>query len=109
MTARPPWALTTEAISSVSVATATRPICAASARRSTWTIIGTPAMSKSGLSGSLVAALRAGISTRGRFSVIGHGVTRVAKTYGNHGDWRKVGAFIRVARARANRYLNPAE
>jgi hypothetical protein len=25
------------------------------------------------------------------------------------GDWRKVGAFIRVARARANRYLNPAE
>ena len=35
----------------VSVATATRPISAASARRSTWTIIGRPAMSSSGLPG----------------------------------------------------------
>ena len=52
----------------------------ASARRSTWTIIGTPAMSRSGLPGSRVAAMRAGISTRVRFSVIGRGVTSGVKT-----------------------------
>src|SRR6476619_4141868 len=73
MTARPPWAVTTDAISGVSVATATRPILAASARRSTWTIIGTPAISSSGLPGSLVAAIRAGISPKVRGSVIGFG------------------------------------
>ena len=60
MTASPPWAVTAAAISGVSVATATRPMPAASARRSTWTIIGRPAMSSSGLPGSRVAAMRAG-------------------------------------------------
>ncbi len=71
ITASPPWDLTAAAISGVSVATATRPICAASARRSTWTIIGRPAMSSSGLPGRRVAAMRAGISTKVRVSVIG--------------------------------------
>ena len=71
MTASPPWAITATAMSGVSVATATRPIPAASARRSTWTIIGRPAMSSSGLPGSRVAAMRAGISTRVRGSVTG--------------------------------------
>ena len=75
MTASPPWDLTAAAISAVSVATATRPMLAASARRSTWTIIGTPPMSSSGLPGSLVAAMRAGISTRVRVSVMGREVT----------------------------------
>src|SRR5205085_5591764 len=32
----------------------------------------------------------------------------VRQRAGNNGDWVKVGAFIRVARARANRYLNVA-
>ena len=41
------------------------------ARRSTWTIIGRPAISSSGLPGSRVAAMRAGISTKVRVSVIG--------------------------------------
>ena len=71
MTASPPWDVTAAAISGVSVATATRPIRAASARRSTWTIIGRPAMSNSGLPGRRVAAMRAGISTKVRVSVIG--------------------------------------
>src|ERR1700687_5332906 len=105
MTASPPWDLTAAAISGVSVAPATRPICAASARRSTWTIIGRPAISNSGLPGRRVAALRAGISTRVRVLVIrvesGHG----GEQAGNDGDGSKVGAFIRVARARATRYL----
>src|SRR5918994_4341374 len=71
MTAWPPWATTPTAMSGVSGATATRPIPAASARRSTWTIIGRPAMSNSGLPGSRLAAMRAGISTRVRGSVTG--------------------------------------
>src|SRR3954469_11217013 len=71
MTATPPWDVTTAAISGVSVATATRPILAASARRSTWTIIGSPAISSSGLPGRRVDAMRAGMSTRVRLSVIG--------------------------------------
>ncbi|MET3366048.1 hypothetical protein ABIG07_003583 [Bradyrhizobium ottawaense] len=71
ITASPPWAVTTEAISGVSVATATLPIPAASARRSTCTIIGNPAISASGLPGRRVAAIRAGISTRMRGSIIG--------------------------------------
>src|SRR5438445_480480 len=56
--------------SGVSVANATRPIFASSARRSTWTIIGTPAISSSGFPGRRVEAMRAGISTRLRGSVI---------------------------------------
>src|ERR1700731_1871246 len=105
MAASPPWAVTTAAISGVSVATATRPICAASARRSTWTIIGSPAISSSGLPGRRVAAMRAGISTRVRVSVIGMRSGPGSQRAGNDGDRRIVGAFIRVARARANRYL----
>src|ERR1700681_167913 len=73
MTASPPWAITATAMSGVSVATATRPIPAASARRSTWTTIGRPAMSNSGFSGSREAAMRAGIITRVRDTVIGFG------------------------------------
>src|SRR5882724_8595802 len=109
MTASPPWAVTAAAMSGVSVATATRPILAASARRSTWTIIGRPAISSNGLPGSLVAAMRAGISTSVRVSIMGAGSGAARKQAGNNGDWRKVGAFIWVARARANRYLNHAE
>ena len=41
-----------------------RPRPAASARRSTCTIIGVPAMSASGLPGSRVAAIRAGMMMR---------------------------------------------
>ena len=47
-----------------SVATTTRPHSASMARRQTWTIIGSPAMSASGLSGSRVAFSRAGITMR---------------------------------------------
>ena len=43
------------------------------ARRSTWTIIGKPAMSISGLPGRRVEAMRAGISTRVRVSVMRFG------------------------------------
>src|SRR3954452_10732440 len=107
ITASPPWLVTTAAISAVSVATATRPIPAASARRMTCTIIGSPAISASGFAGRRVAAMRAGISTRMRASIIGsrawkRGVFRADK-------WReglKAGSLIRVARPRANRYLN---
>src|SRR5215470_10929343 len=88
MTASPPWLLTASAISGVSVATATRPILASLARRSTWTIIGTPAMSRSGLPGRRVAAIRAGISTRLRVSIIrtrlklrGIGGVKIAAVY----------------------------
>src|SRR6202022_4911484 len=70
MTASKPWEVTAAAISDASVATATRPIFAASARRATWTIIGRPAISSSGLPGSRVAAMRAGISTKVRVSVM---------------------------------------
>src|SRR3954466_12437276 len=73
ITASPPWAVTTDAISAVSVATATRPIPAASARRITCTIIGCPAISASGLPGRRVAAMRAGISTRMRGSIMVQG------------------------------------
>ena len=52
MTASPPALRTAATISSVSVATTTRPTSAAMARRHTCTIIGSPAMSASGLLGS---------------------------------------------------------
>src|ERR1019366_4865723 len=105
MTASPPWDVTAAAISGVSVATATRPIRAASARRSTWTIIGRPAISISGLPGRRGAAMRAGINTKKRGVVIRGGAGPGQQLAGNDGDWSKAGAFIRVARARANRYL----
>jgi hypothetical protein len=53
-------------ISASAQATSTGPIAAASARRSTCTIIGCPAISASGLPGSRRAAMRAGITTIGR-------------------------------------------
>src|SRR3981189_1386440 len=108
MIASPPFARTAAAISGVSVATATLPILAASARRSTWTIIGRPAISSSGLPGRRLDAMRAGISTKVRVSVIRSEVGGRLKQAGNTGDRAKVGAFIRVARGGANRYLNPA-
>src|SRR5882757_3801775 len=83
ITASPPWDLTAAAISGVSVATATRPILAASARRRTWTIIGSPAISSSGLPGRRVAAMRAGISTKVRVSVIGIGGFEASYMLGN--------------------------
>src|SRR5690348_16165850 len=49
-----------------SQATHTGPTSASSARRTTWTIIGRPAMSASGFPGSRVEAIRAGIKTTGR-------------------------------------------
>ena len=55
---------TAAAISGESVATTTGPIPAAAARRSTCTIIGSPAMSASGLPGSRVEAMRAGMRMR---------------------------------------------
>src|SRR5579862_1673066 len=64
MTARPPDLSTAAAIAAESVATTTGPRSAAFARRSTCTIIGTPAISASGLPGNLVEAMRAGIRMR---------------------------------------------
>src|ERR1700724_1994787 len=64
MTARAPHLSTAAAISAESVATTTGPTPAACARRSTCTIIGTPAISASGLPGNLVEAMRAGIRMR---------------------------------------------
>ena len=63
MTASPPAARTAATISSASVATTTRPTSAAMARRHTCTIIGSPAMSASGLPGSRVECMRAGMTT----------------------------------------------
>src|SRR6478736_4152299 len=65
MTARPPALTTASAISRESVATATGPIPASTARRHTWTIIGSPPISARGLLGSRVAARRAGIRRMG--------------------------------------------
>src|ERR1700733_4060388 len=63
MTALPPDLSTAAAISAESVATTTGPSFAACARRRTCTIIGSPAISASGLPGSRVDAIRAGIRT----------------------------------------------
>src|SRR5580692_8721968 len=63
MTARPPDLSTAVAISGESVATTTGPSFAASARRRTCTIIGCPAILASGLPGSRVDAIRAGMRT----------------------------------------------
>src|SRR5579863_5883553 len=63
MTAWPPDLSTAAAISAESVATTTGPSFAAWARRRTCTIIGSPAISASGLPGSRVDAIRAGIRT----------------------------------------------
>ena len=65
MTARPPAHSTASEMAGSAQATITGPISAASARSSTCTIIGRPAMSASGLPGRRVEAMRAGISTMG--------------------------------------------
>src|SRR5580692_5240267 len=69
MTARQPDLSTAAAISAESVATTAGPMPAACARRSTWTIIGKPEISASGLPGNRVEAMRAGM--RMRISAIG--------------------------------------
>src|SRR6478735_11781075 len=65
MTAMPPAAAMASAMAGASVATATGPIPASIARRQTWTIMGSPAISARGLLGSLVAARRAGMRMMG--------------------------------------------
>src|ERR1035438_8338546 len=61
MIARPPDFSTAAATASESVATTASPILAACARRSTWTIIGRPAISARGLPGRRLEAMRAGM------------------------------------------------
>ena len=65
ITATPPAARTASAISASAQATATGPIPASCARCITWTIIGNPAMSASGLPGRRVDAMRAGMTMMG--------------------------------------------
>src|SRR5262245_48780644 len=98
MIARPLAFSTAAATASESVATTTSPILAASARRSTCTIIGSPWRSAKGLPGKRVEASRAGTS------MIAFGI----------GNSRQAGritvsimpqALIRVAIGQANRYL----
>src|SRR5258707_6031404 len=60
--ASPPCALTAWAISFSAAATSTWPTLASTARFHTWTIIGRPQISASGLHGSRVEAIRAGIT-----------------------------------------------
>src|SRR5579875_3465287 len=60
-TARPPTAAIASAISRSPQATTTGPTPAATARRQTWTTIGSPAISASGLPGSRVEARREGM------------------------------------------------
>ena len=69
---------------------------AASARRSTCTIIGLPAMSASGLPGSRVAAMRAGIRIRTSSAMAVRRIVSEAVTVSQ-------AAVIRVARGEANR------
>src|SRR5262249_43261159 len=91
ITARPPALWTAASISRESVATTTGPTAAASARRSTWTIIGSPAISASGLPPGRGAALRAGI--RMSVSAIASGLPQPLVRR----------ALIRVATRAANR------
>src|SRR5690348_3471860 len=78
MTAAPPRCSTASAMAGASVATNTRPSLAAKARRHTCTIIGSPAMSASGLPGSRVEAMRAGM----RMTMSGIGSASRARLYG---------------------------
>ena len=64
-TARPPAARTASTISASPQATATGPIVRLARASSTCTIIGRPWISASGLPGSRVAAMRAGMMTIG--------------------------------------------
>ena len=63
--ARPPAAVTASTMRESSAATSTGPTSASIARRQTWTIIGSPQMSASGLPGSRVELMRAGTRTIG--------------------------------------------
>jgi hypothetical protein len=63
MIALPRAATTASAMTLSSVATNTGPMSAATARRMTWMTMGVPPMSASGLPGSRVAAMRAGMRT----------------------------------------------
>src|SRR3954471_9859161 len=91
MMARPPAFSTAVAMVSSSQATTTGPSLAASARRSTCAIIGRPAISASGLPGSRVEAIRAGMRMR-MSSVMDGGVIRVARDEENR-------VFVRRRRA----------
>src|SRR5262245_15282125 len=71
MMAVPPAFSTLAATASESVATTTSPMAAARARRMTCTIIGSPAMSASGLPGSREAAIRAGMMIKMSLPAIG--------------------------------------
>ena len=64
-TASPPASLMASMISISAQATIVGPTSASKARRQTWTIIGSPAISANGLPGSRVEASRAGITTIG--------------------------------------------
>src|SRR6266853_665248 len=108
MMARPPAFSTAVAMISSSQATTTGPSWAASARRSTWTIIGRPAISASGLPGSRVEAIRAGMRMRtssdievpwerGRDARLPTAKKRAGRPRSQEG-----GSLIRVARAEAN-------
>ena len=61
--ASPPWERMTSAISTSAAATRTWPMLASIARFQQCTIIGMPLMSAKGLPGSLVEAMRAGMTT----------------------------------------------
>ena len=64
MKASPPAIRTASQMASSSATTTTGPHSASTARRQTWTIMGSPAMSARGLSGSLVAFSLAGMTIR---------------------------------------------
>ena len=91
MMALPPAAPTASAIARSSVATNTGPTSAASARFRTWTIIGCPAISASGLLGRRVAAMRAGIR------ITAEGIVWVRGRAARLGRRAKFRALIRVA------------
>src|ERR1700759_3400218 len=82
MTALPPCAVTAAAVSAEWFAPAPRQLRALPPRRSTWTIIGVPAMSSNGLPGRRVEAMRAGISTKVRCLLIGTGLKKPSKLVG---------------------------
>ena len=64
ISAFPPAKRTASQMASSSATTTTGPHSASTARRQTWTIMGSPAISARGLSGSLVAFSRAGMTMR---------------------------------------------
>ena len=92
MTAVPPALSTAATTRRSSAATITGPTSDSIARRQTWTIIGSPEISASGLPGRRVEAMRAGIKTIG---LAMSGKEAVLK-----------GGLIRVAKPRAKRLIN---